>query len=78
VFLGNPSPRVRDELWNLANEKCRTGEVIQIWSARTPSGFQYRQWGAKSRWFEDFDGLPLIVRPLVGESTTSKRRYKLK
>ena len=31
VFLGSPSARVRDELWDLARKKCKGGLVMQIW-----------------------------------------------
>ena len=61
VFLGNPSARVRDELWNKATEKARDGEVIQVWSAPTPQGFAWRQIGAADRRFRDFEDLVLIA-----------------
>jgi CRISPR-associated protein Cas2 len=63
IFLGNPSKRVRDELWKKAISKCKAGQVVQIWSARTPCGYEYRQHGNEDRWLHDFEGLPLVMRP---------------
>src|SRR5947209_20415115 len=45
VFLGNPSRRVREELWVKACKKNREGTVTQIWTAPNEQGFAYRQYG---------------------------------
>ncbi len=46
IFLGNPSARVRDELWNRAVNKAKnSGNVLQIWTDGNPQGFSYRQYG---------------------------------
>ena len=61
VFLGNPSARVRDELWERAIKKARdTGAILQIWTDQNPQGFSYRQFGERSRVFADLEGLALI------------------
>ena len=61
VFLGNPSARVRDELWQRAIKKAReTGAVLQIWTDQNPQGFSHRQFGERERRFIDFEGLSLI------------------
>jgi CRISPR-associated protein Cas2 len=61
VFLGNPSARVRDELWQRAIKKAReTGAVLQIWTDQNPQGFSYRQLGERERKFVDLEGLSLI------------------
>ena len=46
VFLGNPSARVRDELWKMATERAGRGSVVQIWNAPTPQGYVYRSHNA--------------------------------
>ena len=61
IFLGDPSARVRDELWNRAIKKTReSGSIIQIWSDQNPQGFSYRQHGVQDRCFIDVEGLSLI------------------
>ena len=62
VFLGNPSQRVREELWKTAIKKAGKGRVVQIWSSRGPQGFVYRQHGESTRTLEDFDGIALVLK----------------
>ena len=62
VFLGDPSARVRDELWNMALKKCREGFVLQIWSRNTPQGYAYRSSGPNDRQMVDFEGIALVRR----------------
>jgi len=49
VFLGNPTTRVRDELWTKACQKIKEGNVLQMWTARNAQGFEYRQNGLSYR-----------------------------
>jgi CRISPR-associated protein Cas2 len=63
VFLGNPSARVRDELWQIAVEKHKDGSVIQVWSTHSPQGYKYRVLGHSARQLCDFDGIALVRRP---------------
>ena len=61
VFLGNPSARVRDELWARAVKKARqSGAVLQVWTDQNPQGFSYRQTGDRHREFIELEGLSLI------------------
>ena len=60
VFIGNPSARVRDELWEKALTTAPEGTALQIWSAKTTQGFSYRQYNTKDREFVDLEGLSLI------------------
>jgi CRISPR-associated protein Cas2 len=61
VFLGNPSQRVRDELWKKITDRPPVGYVLQVWSSRHPQGFEYRQYGTSKRMLEDYDGLALVA-----------------
>ena len=61
VFLGNPSQRIREELWKKAVKKAGDGHVLQIWSTRGPQGFEYREHGDSKRHLEDFEGIALVV-----------------
>jgi len=63
VFLGNPSARVREEIWKMAISKCREGAVLQIWSSPCPQGYRYRVHGSPSRELVDFEGISLVRVP---------------
>ncbi|AQX73756.1 MULTISPECIES: type I-E CRISPR-associated endoribonuclease Cas2e [Dehalococcoides] len=61
VFLGNPSARVRDELWERAINKTKeSGAILQIWTDQNSQGFSSRQYGERERTFVDFEGLYLV------------------
>ena len=60
VFLGNPSARVRDELWKLALAKAGQGSVVQVWSHPCPQGYRFRAHNTSSREFVDCEGLALV------------------
>jgi CRISPR-associated protein Cas2 len=61
TFLGNPSQRVRDELWKKVTQRPPLGYVLQIWSTPNPQGFDYRQYGDSHRRLVDFEGLALMT-----------------
>jgi CRISPR-associated protein Cas2 len=61
TFLGNPSQRVRDELWKKVTKRSPLGYAAQIWSSPNPQGFAYRQYGASKRQLADFEGVALVV-----------------
>jgi CRISPR-associated protein Cas2 len=61
MFLGNPSQRVRDELWKQITHRPPIGYVMQLWSSRHPQGYEYRQYGDSKRMLTDFDGLALVT-----------------
>jgi CRISPR-associated protein Cas2 len=60
VFVGNPSARVRDELWQMAQVKSRGGSVVQIWSERCAQGYRCRTAGLPKRQLVDVEGLNLV------------------
>ncbi len=77
TFLGNPSQRVRDELWKKLTNRPPTGYVLQLWSNRLPRGFDYRQYGESTRMLEDFEGLALVtLRKATRKTRMVKRRQK--
>lgn len=62
MFVGNPSARVRDELWRRAVKGSKdTGWLLQVWSDRNPQGYSYRQHGRSDRTFVDFEGVALVT-----------------
>lgn len=62
IFLGNPTQRVRDELWKMVTHGSHGGHVLQLWSAPNPRGFDYREYGPCDRQLADFEGLALMTR----------------
>lgn len=76
MFLGNPSQRVRDELWKKLIHRPPTGYVLQLWSCRLPRGFDYRQYGESARMLEDFEGLALVTRRKPNRKTRMVERRK--
>lgn len=71
VFVGKPSARIRDLLWNRVVELCSDGRAIMVYSADNEQGVTYRthrhDWTA-----EDFDGVILMRRP--AKSTPAPRK----
>jgi hypothetical protein len=37
------------------------GYVLQVWTANTPQGFAWRQYGTSNRQLTDFEGLALVT-----------------
>ena len=60
VFIGNPSARVRDKLWQKTLAKCTGGGALQIWSSRCAQGYLWRSFGELSRQMVDVEGLALV------------------
>ncbi len=86
VFIGNPSARVRDVLWNEVQQYANQGRALLAHTTNNEQGFTFRT--HDHNWHPtDHEGLPLIrrpnanpARPLVdgskkpGWSKASKRR----
>jgi hypothetical protein len=61
MFLGNPTQRIRDELWRQITDRPPLGYVLQLWTSRHPQGYDYRQYGASKRMLADFEELGLVT-----------------
>ncbi|WP_083973930.1 type I-E CRISPR-associated endoribonuclease Cas2e [Herbidospora daliensis] len=62
VFVGNPSKRVRDRIWNLLAERIGDGQAVLVEPAANEQGWAVRTAG-RDRWYPvDFDGLILSAR----------------
>ncbi len=81
VFIGNPSARVRDTLWNEVRQYSGRGRALLVHTANTEQGFTFRT--HDHAWHPvDHEGLTLIRRPAnraassppAGWSKASKRR----
>lgn len=63
VFLGHVSAMVRDRLWDRCRKNCRTGGVVQAWTANTEQRFKIRMFGNTNRRVIDLEELQLIEIP---------------
>lgn len=62
VFVGNPSKRVRDRIWELLAARIGDGQAVLVEPAANEQGWAVRTAG-KDRWYPvDFDGLILSAR----------------
>lgn len=63
VFVGNPSRRVRDNLWRLLSDRIGDGQAVLVEPADNEQGWAVRTAG-RDRWYPvDLDGLLLSARP---------------
>ena len=71
TFVGRPSARIRDLLWERVTELARDGRAVLVYNANNEAGLEYRV--HNGRWRpRDFDGLVLMERPAAPSKT--KRR----
>lgn len=62
TFVGNPSARIRDLLWDRTTELVRDGRALLVYSSNNEQGMEFRT--HRHDWVPtDFDGLTLMVRP---------------
>jgi CRISPR-associated protein Cas2 len=62
VFIGRPSARIRDFIWDRTVSLCRFGRAIMVFHAANEQGFDFKV--HNHRWEPtDFDGLNLMLRP---------------
>lgn len=63
VFVGNPSARVREELWKKTKESVRDGRALLVYSAKNEQRMRVET--HRHHWRPvDLDGLTLMRRPL--------------
>lgn len=60
VYIGNPSKRVREFIWEQIKEGVEEGNAVMAWSTNTESGYDFETLGANRRIPVDFDGLRLV------------------
>ncbi|MFG3043990.1 MULTISPECIES: type I-E CRISPR-associated endoribonuclease Cas2e [unclassified Streptomyces] len=62
VFVGNPSRRIRDRLWDLLATRIGEGQAVLVEPASNEQGWAIRTAG-RDRWRPvDFEGLILSAR----------------
>lgn len=61
MFVGDPSARIREILWDRTVELCKDGRALLVFSANNEQGMEFRT--HRHDWEPtDFDGLTLMVR----------------
>lgn len=62
VFVGNPSKRVRDGLWEILAQRIGDGQAVLVEPSENEQGWTVRTAGT-DRWYPvDYDGLILSAR----------------
>ncbi|WP_408926028.1 type I-E CRISPR-associated endoribonuclease Cas2e [Corynebacterium sp. YSMAA1_1_F7] len=62
VFVGRPSARVRDQVWERTCDLVKDGRAIMVFQAANEQGFDFKT--HRHNWVPtDFDGVNLITRP---------------
>lgn len=70
VFVGRPSARIRELLWERTVELSKDGRAILVYNSDNEQGMEFRT--LRNDWIPtDFDGLTLMVRP---DKTASPER----
>ncbi|WAL39143.1 type I-E CRISPR-associated endoribonuclease Cas2e [Brevibacterium sp. BRM-1] len=71
VFVGNPSARIRELVWERTVALCKEGRAVLVTTAGNEQRLEFRV--HRSAWVPaDFDGLTLMRRP--ADTTATPRR----
>ena len=71
VFIGNPSARIRDALWNEVQQYAGQGRALLAHTTNNEQGFTFRT--HDHSWHPiDHEGLTLIRRPNPNTSSANK------
>lgn len=60
VYIGNPSKRLREFIWDQVVEGVEDGNAVMAWNTNTESGYDFQTIGDNRRIPVDFDGLRLV------------------
>jgi len=60
VYVGNPSKRLREFIWEQVNDGVEEGNAVMVWRTSTESGYDFVTVGKNRRMPVDFDGLRLV------------------
>ncbi|KRT54286.1 type I-E CRISPR-associated endoribonuclease Cas2e [endosymbiont of Ridgeia piscesae] len=61
IYVGNPSARLRNFIWEQVEEGLENGNAIMAWSTNTESGYDFKTLGTNRRIPVDFDGIRLVA-----------------
>ncbi len=60
VYIGNPSAKLRDFIWDQIQQGLEEGNAAMAWNTNTESGYDFKTLGENRREPVDFDGLRLV------------------
>lgn len=60
VYVGNPSKRLREFIWEQVGSGLEDGNAVMAWNTNTESGYDFKTLGENRREPVDFDGLRLV------------------
>ena len=60
VYVGDPSARVRDMIWEQVEIGLEDGNAVIVWKTNTESGYDFLTLGKNRRNPVEFDGLKLV------------------
>jgi len=60
VYVGNPSRRLREFIWDQVTDGVEDGNAVMVWRTGTESGYDFLTIGHNRRMPVDFDGLRLV------------------
>ena len=60
VYVGNPSKRLREFIWDQVTDGVEHGNAVMVWRTKTESGYDFITVGHNRRMPVDFDGLRLV------------------
>lgn len=60
VYVGKPSKRLREFIWDQVVDGVEDGSAVMAWSANSESGYDFLTVGKNRRIPVDFDGLRLV------------------
>ncbi len=64
VFIGNINALVRDEIWNIFEQKLSpNSSMLQIWTTNTEQGFDLKSTGLRDYEPYYYEGLWLVRKP---------------
>ncbi len=67
VYVGNPSARLREFIWEQTEQGLEDGNAIMAWNTNTESGYDFKTLGENRRMPVDFDGIRLVSFPPLDE-----------
>ena len=60
VYVGNPSAKLKDFIWEQVGEGLEDGNAVMAWNTNTESGYDFKTLGENRRMPVDFDGIRLV------------------
>ena len=60
VYVGNPSKKVREMIWEQVKRGIEEGNAVMAWKTNTEAGYDFDTFGKNRRIPKELDGVKLI------------------